>query len=211
MLAVAVLVILAGAGSAQIGDNDANDSDGSLPGQLGSDGRGDGGDVALGVYRDPWAPGGRWVGADGDLGAGGAQGPQQHGRSDVAEPDAPTPEPTTGPAPAKAGADAVEERAQPDLAADGTGGQAVDVWITFYTCPPYCGDPAGPLPLGEGQAACDPAYMGRRFALNGADYVCNDTGSAVWGAHVDLFFWSAADGWAYLARYGTSGMLTWPQ
>ena len=86
---------------------------------------------------------------------------------------------------------------------------AISVWVTFYSCPPYCGDPSGPLPLGEGQAACDPAYMGRRFALNGSKYICNDTGNAVWGAHVDLFFWSEAEGWAYLAQYGTEGLLTW--
>ncbi len=127
------------------------------------------------------------------------------GRSDAGQPDALAPEPTTDPATPGA---AESERA-PNLAADGAGGQAVDVRITFYTCPPYCGDPAGPLPLAEGQAACDPAYMGRRFALNGADYVCNDTGSAVWDAHVDLFFWSAADGWAYLAEHGTRAELTW--
>ena len=51
--------------------------------------------------------------------------------------------------------------------------------------------------------------MGRRFALNGADYICNDTGNAVWGAHVDLFFASEEEGWAYLARYGTRGELAW--
>jgi len=91
------------------------------------------------------------------------------------------------------------------LAAEG----AVAVHVTFYSCPPYCGDPAGQLPLAEGQAACDPAYMGRRFMLNGTEWVCNDTGGAVYGAHVDLFFWSEADGWAYLAAHGTEGALTW--
>ena len=86
---------------------------------------------------------------------------------------------------------------------------AVAVYVSFYTCPPYCGDPSGPLPLGEGQAACDPTYMGRRFMLNGAEWVCNDTGGAVHGAHVDLFFWEETDGWAYLAAHGTEGALTW--
>lgn len=82
-------------------------------------------------------------------------------------------------------------------------------WITYYSCPPYCGDPSGPLPLAEGQAACDPHYMGRRFLLNGAEYICNDTGGAVYGDHVDLFFWSDAAGRAYLTAYGTRGVLTW--
>jgi len=86
---------------------------------------------------------------------------------------------------------------------------AIAVYVTFYTCPPYCGDPSGSLPLDEGQAACDWAYMGRRFMLNGAEWVCNDTGGAVYGAHVDLFFRQEADGWAYLATHGTNGVLTW--
>jgi len=51
--------------------------------------------------------------------------------------------------------------------------------------------------------------MGRRFVLNGVEWVCNDTGSAVYGAHVDLFFWSETDGWAYLAQHGTRGELRW--
>ena len=83
------------------------------------------------------------------------------------------------------------------------------VLVTFYSCSQACGDPAGPLPLAEGQAACDPAYMGRSFALNGHTYICNDTGSLVHGAHVDLFFWEEDRGWAYLAQYGTTGALTW--
>ena len=87
--------------------------------------------------------------------------------------------------------------------------QGIDVYITIYSCPPYCGDPSGPLPLGEGQAACDWAYMGRRFTLNGQEWICNDTGGLVHGNHVDLFFWDANNGWAYLAQYGTRGILTW--
>jgi len=51
--------------------------------------------------------------------------------------------------------------------------------------------------------------MGRRFVLNSSEYVCNDTGNAVWGAHIDLFFWDAAAGWAYLAEHGTRGVITW--
>jgi len=85
----------------------------------------------------------------------------------------------------------------------------IEVYVTFYSCPPYCGDPSGPLPLGEGQAACDWAYMGRRFTLNGQEWICNDTGGLVHGNHVDLFFWDANNGWAYLAQYGTRGILTW--
>ena len=87
--------------------------------------------------------------------------------------------------------------------------QEVAVYITIYSCPPYCGDPSGPLPLGEGQAACDWAYMGRRFMLNGQEWICNDSGGLVRGNHVDLFFWDVNNGWAYLAQYGTEGILTW--
>ena len=87
--------------------------------------------------------------------------------------------------------------------------QGVAAYITFYSCPPYCGDPSGPLSLDEGQAACDWSYMGRRFMLNGEEWICNDTGGLVRGNHVDLFFWDVNNGWAYLARYGTEGILTW--
>lgn len=85
----------------------------------------------------------------------------------------------------------------------------LDVYVTFYTCPPYCGLTAAGIPVGEGIAACDPAYMGRRFVLNGEEWLCADTGSAVHGAHVDLFFQREADGWAYLAEHGTQGRLMW--
>ena len=47
--------------------------------------------------------------------------------------------------------------------------------------------------------------------LNGSQWVCNDTGSMVWGEHVDLFFWSEAIGWDYLAEHGTRGVLTWQE
>ena len=83
--------------------------------------------------------------------------------------------------------------------------------MTFYSCPPYCADPAGPLPLADRHAACDPSYMGRRFLLDGIAWLCNDTGSMVYGAHVDLFFWSEAQGWAYLAQHGTTGVLIWQE
>lgn len=126
----------------------------------------------------------------------------------------PSHEPEPGPADAGPAADQAPapEPAQPQRAEAGgvaESTEGISVYVTFYSCPPYCNHPAGPLPLAEGQAACDPAYMGRRFLLNGAEYICNDTGSAVWGNHVDIFFWDEADGWAYLARYGTTGILRW--
>lgn len=123
-------------------------------------------------------------------------------REDAPEPAPPAPSPTPAPRP---------ERAAPEVAptvhAQPASGEAVDAKITFYTCPPYCANPSGPLPLAEGQAACDPSWMGQRFILNDREYVCNDTGNAVWGAHVDLFFWDEADGWAYLAEHGTQGRI----
>ena len=173
------------------------------------------------------------IGGDDDSDSGNSLGERDGARADLLRfgpvlPDWPAPTPTPTPAPAhgpepdaadagpspdpaasSATASPRPERAPDPGVAEGRGGETVDVWITFYTCPPYCSHPAGLLPLGEGQAACDPAWVGRRFTLNGREYVCNDTGSAVWGAHVDLFFWNAADGWAYLAEYGTTGRLTW--
>jgi len=53
--------------------------------------------------------------------------------------------------------------------------------------------------------------MGRRFLLNESWWICNDTGGLVWGAHVDLFFWSEPEGWAYLAEHGTEGVLIWQE
>ncbi len=88
-------------------------------------------------------------------------------------------------------------------------GNTTTVYISFYSCPPYCGDPSGPLPLADGQAACDWAYMGRRFLLNGQEWICNDTGGMVQGAHMDLFFSSESEGWSYLSQYGTQGLLMW--
>ena len=121
----------------------------------------------------------------------------------------PTPVPTATPIPSP------EPIRMEGGAAQGSG--EVSVYVSFYSCPPYCANPSGPLELAEGQAACDPSYMGRRFLLNGREYVCNDTGNAVWGAHVDLFFWdqgvqgvaNLTTGWGYLATYGTRGVLTW--
>ncbi len=91
--------------------------------------------------------------------------------------------------------------------------RGVEVWVTFYACEGphggYCAHPAGGLPLGEGQAACDRRYLGQQFLLNGGTWLCNDLGSAVRGDHVDLFFEREVDGWAYIRRYGDRGKLTW--
>jgi len=67
--------------------------------------------------------------------------------------------------------------------------------ITFYSCDEgYCGDPAGPLPLAGGQAACGPGWdFGMVLLVEGdplGPVVCNDTG--LLGLYqVDRFFWES--------------------
>ena len=84
--------------------------------------------------------------------------------------------------------------------------------ITFYACRGpnggYCGDPSGPLPLAEGQAACGYAWdLGEVLTIEGdplGPVVCNDHG-ALSERQIDRFFWEEADGWAWLGLVGTTG------
>lgn len=83
--------------------------------------------------------------------------------------------------------------------------------LTYYTCPPYCGDPAGPLPLAEGQAACGAYYpMGTVILVEGdplGPTLCNDRGNL--GYHqIDRFFWVDAAGKAWIHSVGTYGIIT---
>ncbi|OGY25985.1 MAG: hypothetical protein A2Z24_02620 [Candidatus Woykebacteria bacterium RBG_16_44_10] len=100
-------------------------------------------------------------------------------------------------------------------------GQTVEgVWITFYDCDVegYCTATASGVTLKEGgaeqktrYAACDPNYWpyGTRMTIvgdpNEYEWICIDTGSAVVGpAHWDVWFYSQADGEAYLDTLGTT-------
>lgn len=93
-------------------------------------------------------------------------------------------------------------------------GEEVDVTITsaitFYSCygpnGGYCAHPAGPLPLGDGQAACGAAWpMGTVLLIQGdplGPVVCNDLGYLGY-YQIDRFFWHEEDGWAWQAVVGS--------
>ena len=88
--------------------------------------------------------------------------------------------------------------------ASGVGGE-VDVWITFYTCPPYCATTASGVSVYVGGAACGYGFaLGQQFILAGRRYTCNDRGGgpSYW---VDIFFWDEAEGWAFIAEVGSYG------
>ena len=84
-------------------------------------------------------------------------------------------------------------------------GESVDVWITFYTCPPYCATTASGVSVHVGGAACGYGFaLGQQFLLVGSRYTCNDRGGGprYW---VDIFFWDEAEGYAWLAQVGSYG------
>jgi hypothetical protein len=115
---------------------------------------------------------------------------------------APTPEPTAAPTAAPAPA------SQPSYQLSGSG---VHAPVTFYPCSQACGDPAGPLPLAEGQFACGYGWaLGTVLHIVGdplGPAVCNDRG---WLApyQVDRFFWSDAAGWAWQHAVGSYALIT---
>lgn len=80
-----------------------------------------------------------------------------------------------------------------DVAASGDGGG-------------FCGKMRNGQTPFPGAAACDVAYLGQRFRIEGdpteRTYVCADTGSAVSGQHRDIWFFYAADGWAWAQQTG---------
>ena len=92
------------------------------------------------------------------------------------------------------------------------------VTVSFY----YCEEAAGGYNRGDGGgfcgrardgsyvrpgvAACDPAYLGQRFRIEGDPtgrvYTCADTGSAVHGMHRDIWFLDNRDGWGWQSAVG---------
>lgn len=102
-------------------------------------------------------------------------------------------------------------------------GDRVLATVSFY----YCVEGAGPHPSGDGgnfcnamrdglvvypgAAACDYAYLGQRFRIQGDPsrrvYECNDTGSAVHGLHRDIWFHTSDDGWHWQMVVGPRAVL----
>ncbi|MPZ22337.1 MAG: hypothetical protein GEU28_02075 [Dehalococcoidia bacterium] len=92
------------------------------------------------------------------------------------------------------------------------GGHSVEVAVTYYTCEDgFCGTTASGTTVGPGTAACDPGWMGRSFVIygdpNGRTYTCRDTGGAVSGNHVDIWFATHAEGQALIAAVGTTATI----
>ena len=56
----------------------------------------------------------------------------------------------------------------------------------------YCDNPAGPLPLAEGQVACGYGWpLGTRFVIAGleGEHICNDRGGGLLPRQLDYFCW----------------------
>lgn len=93
------------------------------------------------------------------------------------------------------------------------------VTVSFYYCEEvpgayeqgdgggFCGRGRDGSPVRSGMAACDVAYLGQRFRIDGdptgRTYVCADTGSAVHGLHRDIWFMDNRDGWIWQLETGT--------
>ncbi len=67
-------------------------------------------------------------------------------------------------------------------------------YTTYYDCIPggFCEITKSGVQVAEGQAACDPLKLNKKFSIigdsTGREYKCTDTGSAVVGDHVVVFF-----------------------
>jgi hypothetical protein len=61
----------------------------------------------------------------------------------------------------------------------------------------------------EGAAACGYQRLGSQFLLLGDVSTCADTGSAVWGDHVDWFFHDHWEGWRFLREFGDRHEVHW--
>lgn len=109
-------------------------------------------------------------------------------------------------------ATAVHSTATPELGP----GDRVVATVSFY----YCASGSGPSGDGgswcgvmrdgkvvyPGAAACDYAYIGQQFRIEGDPsgrvYTCNDTGGAVHGLHRDIWFRTNDEGWRWQREVG---------
>jgi 3D (Asp-Asp-Asp) domain-containing protein len=72
----------------------------------------------------------------------------------------------------------------PTLTAGGS-----SIWVTGYTCPPYCAPTADGTPVGPGSAACPPNWaFGTRVLIEGVGLVtCNDLYEDDLSTRIDVF------------------------
>ena len=64
-----------------------------------------------------------------------------------------------------------------------------NIWVTGYTCPPYCAPTADGTPVGPGSAACPPQWaFGTRVLIEGVGMVtCNDIYADYLTTRIDVF------------------------
>jgi len=102
-------------------------------------------------------------------------------------------------------------------------GDRVGASLSFYYCEAgetilsrgdgggFCGAMRDGSVVYNGAAACDVAYLGQRFRIQGDPlgriYRCADTGSAVHGLHRDIWFNSSDDGWAWQLKVGQAATI----
>ncbi|TAJ21380.1 MAG: hypothetical protein EPO65_01625 [Dehalococcoidia bacterium] len=97
-------------------------------------------------------------------------------------------------------------------------GDRIGATVSFYYCEAgtnpraygdgggFCGHMRDGSIVRPGAAACDVAYLGQRFRIEGdpdqREYVCNDTGNLVHGLHRDIWFNVADDGADWILKVG---------
>jgi 3D (Asp-Asp-Asp) domain-containing protein len=103
-----------------------------------------------------------------------------------------------------------------------TGDRTV-VSVSFYYCQQsrgsfatgdgggFCGIVRDGSLVRSGVAACDMAYLGQKFQIEGdpthRTYLCADTGSAVHGLHRDIWFMENRDGWDWQRSVGAHAVI----
>ena len=118
----------------------------------------------------------------------------------------------TNPAATVGPANIVEQFQQPNAQNAAFKAETARVSLTYYTCEDgFCGSTASGTTVHLGTAACDRNWMGRRFVIHGdprgLTYTCEDTGGAVNGNHVDIWFATHAEGRALIAAVGTTATI----
>lgn len=106
----------------------------------------------------------------------------------------------------------VEQFQQPRAENAAFKAETARVALTYYTCEDgFCGSTASGTTVHLGTAACDRDWMGRRFVIHGdpkgLTYTCEDTGGAVDGNHVDIWFATHAEGRTLISAVGTTATI----
>ncbi len=101
-------------------------------------------------------------------------------------------------------------------------GDRVPATISFYYCERgtqglhgdgggFCGVMRDGTVVYDGAAACDRAYLGQQFRIEGDPlarvYRCADTGGAVHGQHRDVWFQNSDDGWDWIRAVGQRAVI----